>query len=111
MINLGRFIPRLAGKPLTLNGNPIYRNICSTGFRTGSKSHEITWCTVGHAEKNKCDMWTFMSVDDQTNIRIECQDGSTVDNCISKIMVMSDNKSHISFVSHSCETDNGTSAA
>ncbi|XP_026802007.2 serotransferrin-2 isoform X2 [Pangasianodon hypophthalmus] len=56
------------------------------GFSTGSKSQEITWCTVGHAEKNKCDMWTFMSVDDQRNIRIECQYGTTVDDCISKIM-------------------------
>ncbi|KAM9440212.1 serotransferrin-2-like isoform 2-T2 [Clarias gariepinus] len=56
------------------------------GFSTSSKPHEITWCTVGHAERNKCDMWTFMSVDDQSNIRIECQDGNTVDDCISKIM-------------------------
>ncbi|KAG7320035.1 hypothetical protein KOW79_017178 [Hemibagrus wyckioides] len=56
------------------------------GFSMSSKSHEITWCTVGHAEKNKCDMWTFMSVGDQRNIRIECQDGNTVNDCISKIM-------------------------
>ncbi|XP_046732418.1 serotransferrin-1-like isoform X2 [Silurus meridionalis] len=56
------------------------------GFSTSSKSTEITWCTVGHAEKNKCDMWTFMSVDDERNIRIECQDGNTVDDCISRIM-------------------------
>ncbi|TST47712.1 Serotransferrin-2 [Bagarius yarrelli] len=56
------------------------------GFSTSSRSHEITWCTVGHAEKNKCDMWTFMSVDDQRNVRVECQDGNSVDDCISKIM-------------------------
>ncbi|XP_060762532.1 serotransferrin-2-like [Neoarius graeffei] len=56
------------------------------GFSTGSKSHEITWCTVGHAEKSKCDMWTIISVNEQSNIRIECQDGNTVDDCISKIM-------------------------
>ncbi|XP_026993075.2 serotransferrin-2-like [Tachysurus fulvidraco] len=56
------------------------------GFIVSSKPHEITWCTVGNAEKNKCDMWTFMSVVDQRNIRIECQEGNTVDACISKIM-------------------------
>uniref|UniRef100_A0A8B9KWY1 Serotransferrin n=1 Tax=Astyanax mexicanus TaxID=7994 RepID=A0A8B9KWY1_ASTMX len=54
---------------------------------TDSASRAIKWCAVGHAETQKCDAWSINSMDDTTSsVRVECQNGKTVDECLSKIM-------------------------
>ncbi|XP_045570550.1 serotransferrin-2-like isoform X2 [Salmo salar] len=52
---------------------------------TGASSRPIKWCAVGHAEKVKCDTWTINSFADG-EIKIDCQDAPTVEECIKKIM-------------------------
>uniref|UniRef100_A0A3B1K3T3 Serotransferrin n=1 Tax=Astyanax mexicanus TaxID=7994 RepID=A0A3B1K3T3_ASTMX len=54
---------------------------------TDSASRAIKWCAVGHAETQKCDAWSINSMDETTgSVRVECQNGKTVDECLSKIM-------------------------
>uniref|UniRef100_A0A8B9KX68 Serotransferrin n=1 Tax=Astyanax mexicanus TaxID=7994 RepID=A0A8B9KX68_ASTMX len=58
-----------------------------TKILTDSASRAIKWCAVGHAETQKCDAWSINSMDDTTSsVRVECQNGKTVDECLSKIM-------------------------
>uniref|UniRef100_A0A3B4E724 Serotransferrin n=1 Tax=Pygocentrus nattereri TaxID=42514 RepID=A0A3B4E724_PYGNA len=56
------------------------------GMSTDSTSQYIKWCAVGHAETAKCDLWSVNSMDESGNVRVECQNGQSVDECISKIM-------------------------
>ncbi|XP_072524398.1 transferrin-a [Salminus brasiliensis] len=49
-------------------------------------SRALKWCAVGHAETTKCDAWSINSVDASGNARVECQNGQSVDECLSKIM-------------------------
>ncbi|XP_046884357.1 serotransferrin-1-like [Hypomesus transpacificus] len=46
----------------------------------------IKWCTVGHAEKKKCDKWNINSMDENGDIKIECETGITTEDCIQKIL-------------------------
>ncbi|XP_074544804.1 transferrin-a [Halichoeres trimaculatus] len=45
----------------------------------------IRWCTVGHAETDKCDMWTPNSMV-AGSATIECAAAPSVDECLKKIM-------------------------
>lgn len=42
----------------------------------------IEWCTIGHAEKKKCDKINSVVP------RMECRSGSSVEDCIKKVMVL-----------------------
>ncbi|XP_036412089.1 transferrin-a [Colossoma macropomum] len=55
-------------------------------WSTDSTSGGIKWCTVGHAEKDKCDKWSLNSADESGNARIECHLEQSVEDCIRKIM-------------------------
>ncbi|KAL0965960.1 hypothetical protein UPYG_G00288680 [Umbra pygmaea] len=50
-----------------------------------TESKSIKWCTVGHAEKTKCDTWSINSLTD-TGPTLECPNAASVDECIKKIM-------------------------
>ncbi|MCJ8745309.1 hypothetical protein PDJAM_G00128860 [Pangasius djambal] len=50
-------------------------------------SEKITWCAVGAAQKGKCDAWSFNIVDEEGNIRMDCEFGHTVQDCIRKILL------------------------
>ncbi|KAI1882657.1 hypothetical protein AGOR_G00237140 [Albula goreensis] len=52
-------------------------------------SRAVRWCAVGHAEAQKCDIWSINSIDEDGNGKIECTPARTVDECIKKIMVWS----------------------
>lgn len=56
----------------------------------GAASSAIRWCAVGHAETAKCDTWSINSVGDDGSAAIECQNGASVEDCMSKIMVKHD---------------------
>uniref|UniRef100_A0A672JAE5 Serotransferrin n=1 Tax=Salarias fasciatus TaxID=181472 RepID=A0A672JAE5_SALFA len=51
----------------------------------GIPSTAIKWCAVGHAETSKCDTWSINSIVSDVS-SIECQSGTTVDECLKKIM-------------------------
>ncbi|XP_036412088.1 serotransferrin-2-like [Colossoma macropomum] len=53
----------------------------STDSTTG-----IKWCTVGHAEQVKCDIWSINNMDERGISRIECHREQSVEDCIRKIM-------------------------
>ncbi|CAL8344753.1 unnamed protein product [Merluccius merluccius] len=50
-----------------------------------SASTSIKWCSVGHAEKEKCDTWSANSYTEE-GPQIQCQKSTTVDDCIQRIM-------------------------
>ncbi|XP_039999334.1 transferrin-a [Xiphias gladius] len=52
---------------------------------TSGVSSAIRWCAVGHAETSKCDTWSVSSASSGT-ASIECQSGSSVEECLKKIM-------------------------
>ncbi|CAK6966880.1 transferrin-a [Scomber scombrus] len=52
----------------------------------GAASSAVRWCAVGHAETAKCDTWSINSVGDDGSAAIECQNGASVEDCMSKIM-------------------------
>ncbi|KAG9343637.1 hypothetical protein JZ751_013807, partial [Albula glossodonta] len=52
-------------------------------------SRAVRWCAVGHAEAQKCDIWSISNVDENSEAKIECVRADTVDECIKKIMVWS----------------------
>ncbi|KAM7379336.1 hypothetical protein PAMP_004898 [Pampus punctatissimus] len=52
---------------------------------TGFLSTAIKWCTVGHAEMEKCDMWSINSMESDGSTAIECESAPTVDECLKKI--------------------------
>nr|CAS89159.1 transferrin [Plecoglossus altivelis] len=54
--------------------------------QTKESTAAIKWCTVGHAEKVKCDKWNVNSMDDNGVTKIECENGFTTEDCIQKIM-------------------------
>lgn len=51
----------------------------------GASSSAIKWCAVGHAETAKCDTWSISSMGED-GTAIECQSGSSVEECLKKIM-------------------------
>ncbi|XP_070700588.1 transferrin-a [Pempheris klunzingeri] len=53
--------------------------------QTTGTSSALKWCAVGHAETQKCDEWTTSSVSGGT-ASVECLSGSTVEECLKKIM-------------------------
>ncbi|KAJ8280502.1 hypothetical protein GJAV_G00055630 [Gymnothorax javanicus] len=46
----------------------------------------VTWCAVGTAERRKCMEWKFHSMDGQRQTQLECTNGTSVDECIRKIL-------------------------
>lgn len=54
-----------------------------------AREGKIEWCTVGHAEQQKCDSLQIPS--------IECRRASSVEECITKVMVL---LGHIDDVNH-----------
>ncbi|XP_062337652.1 transferrin-a isoform X2 [Osmerus eperlanus] len=54
--------------------------------QTKESTATIKWCTVGHAEKSKCDIWNVNSMDDNGVTKIDCENGITTEDCIQKIM-------------------------
>ncbi|XP_061588275.1 transferrin-a isoform X2 [Cololabis saira] len=53
--------------------------------QAATSSSAIRWCAVGHAETQKCDLWSINSVTDDT-ASIECRNAPTVEECLQKIM-------------------------
>ncbi|MFT7819071.1 serotransferrin-1-like [Arapaima gigas] len=54
-------------------------------LKKDGQSKAIKWCAVGHAETKKCDEWSVHSEDGSVT-KIECQQASSVEECIKKIM-------------------------
>ncbi|XP_053508160.1 serotransferrin-2 [Ictalurus furcatus] len=52
-----------------------------------ASSDKIKWCAVGHAQKNKCDAWSLNIVDSAGNSKLDCETGSTVQDCLRKILL------------------------
>ncbi|XP_061565026.1 serotransferrin-like [Cololabis saira] len=48
------------------------------------RNSTIRWCAVGHAETQKCAVWSISSVSNTASI--ECRNASTVERCLQKIM-------------------------
>lgn len=60
--------------------------LCFPEQAPATTSNAIQWCTVGHAEKTKCDTWSIESMEGDVTT-IECQKAPTVEECLKKIMV------------------------
>ncbi|KAF4076267.1 hypothetical protein AMELA_G00212540, partial [Ameiurus melas] len=52
-----------------------------------TSSKKIKWCAVGHTQKNKCDAWSLHSINEEGNAWLECETGSTVQDCLKKILL------------------------
>ncbi|KAJ8012325.1 hypothetical protein DPEC_G00067490 [Dallia pectoralis] len=82
---------KLVQLPLTIDsflylGSNFFRSIRSLTKDTNTKaSDSIKWCTVGHAEQEKCDLWSINS-EEKKGTKIECPNAVSVEECIKKIM-------------------------
>uniref|UniRef100_A0A6Q2X2G3 Serotransferrin n=1 Tax=Esox lucius TaxID=8010 RepID=A0A6Q2X2G3_ESOLU len=74
------FLPPQKYKHMTVNS----LSLCFS--ETAAKpSDSIKWCTVGHAEEQKCDMWSINSATEGGD-KIECPNAGSVEECIKKIL-------------------------
>uniref|UniRef100_A0A6Q2YGA2 Serotransferrin n=1 Tax=Esox lucius TaxID=8010 RepID=A0A6Q2YGA2_ESOLU len=82
---------KLVQLPLTIDsflylGSNYFSSIQSLTKETAAKpSDSIKWCTVGHAEEQKCDMWSINSATEGGD-KIECPNAGSVEECIKKIL-------------------------